>query len=260
MNNLPISADDLVSAITKTTSALAADMSGKAYLRLHKGGFFVYGADDVEVEEYSKWAVNPNTFALGYVAWPSEGTGKPLGEEMRSITDAPIQMSELPRVAGEWTQQVGMQLMCVSGEDVGVEVVFKASSKGGINGFNDFLNQVLVNLKANSGTDKVVPVIELEVNDYKHPTYGKIYTPVFEIKSWSTMNDMPVSEADDDIEDGSDDDVVIAELPAPEPEVVEEEPAKAPRKKRGKKAEAEPAPEPNTEEAPAPKRRRRRRG
>ena len=254
MNNLPVSADDLVSAITKTTSARAADMSGKAYLRLHKGGFFVYGADDVEVEEFSQWAVNPNTFALGYVAWPSEGTGKPLGEEMRSITDAPIQLGELPRVAGEWTQQVGMQLMCVSGEDAGTEVVFKASSKGGINGFNDFLNQVLVNLKANSGTDKVVPVIELEVDSYKHPTYGKIYTPDFVIKSWTTMDSMPSPDAEDepDAEDAPE------QLPPPEPEVVEEEAPKAPRKKRAKKAEAETPVE--AEESPAPKRRRRRRG
>ncbi len=64
MNNLPISADELISAISKTTSALAADTTGKAYLRLHKGGFFVYGADDIEVEEGSEWAVNPNTFGF----------------------------------------------------------------------------------------------------------------------------------------------------------------------------------------------------
>ncbi len=194
MKNLPITAEDLIGAITKTTTVLASDMSGKAYLKLHKGGFFVYGSEEMEVEEDSLWAVNPHSFALGYVAWPKGSQGAPLGEEMRSITDDPVIMSQLPTVDGAWSQQVAMQLMCVSGEDTGMEVVYKASSKGGINGFNDFLNQVLINLKANIGSDKVVPVIVLEVKHYKHPEHGKIYTPVFMIKSWSTMDDMPTED------------------------------------------------------------------
>ena len=239
-SNLPISAVDLVGAIVKTTNALAADMSGKAYLKLHKGGFFVYGADDMEVEEGSKWAVNPNSFALGYVAWPDEGTGAPLGEEMRSITDDPIVMSALPQTDGKWVQQVGMQLMCVSGEDVGTETVFKASSKGGINGFNDFLNQVLVHLKANTDTDRVVPVVELEVADYKHPKYGKIYTPIFTIKSWSTMDEMPTEDAPEKEPE--------AETPA-----LENKPEPEPEKKPDPVADA-----PVAEETPKPKRRRRR--
>ena len=230
MNNLPVSASDLVGAIIKTTSTLAQDTSGKAYLRLHKGGFFVYGADDVEVEEGSKWAVNPASFALGFIAWPAEGTGKPLGEEMRSITDDPIVLSALPQVAGSWTQQVGMQLMCVSGEDVGTEAVFKASSKGGINGFNDFLNQVLAQLKANPDTQAVVPVITLEVNSYKHPTYGKIYTPVFQIDSLTSMDEMPT-------DDEAEPEVEPEQLAAPETEPeVAEKPAAPVKKRRRRRA------------------------
>ena len=240
MENLPITADDLIGAITKTTTLLALDTSGKAYLRLHKGGFFVYGADDTEVEENSQWAVNPHSFALGFIAWQSEGTGKPLGEEMRSITDDPVVLTNLPQVAGEWTQQVSMQLMCVSGEDTGTEVIFKASSKGGINGFNDFLNQVLINLKANTGSDKVVPVIELGVTSYKHPQYGKIYTPVFKIKSWSTIDDMPTPDEEEPPVDEPDQKAVEDKTPVVEPD---------------KKAEDKPE---KTAKATTPRRRRRR--
>ncbi len=235
MKNLPISAADLIGAITKTTTQLAVDASGMSYLRLHKGGFFVYGADDIEVEEDSQWAVNPNSFALGYIAWPTEATGKPLGEEMRSITDDPIVMSTLPQVNGEWTQQVAMQLMCVSGEDVGTQAVFKSSSKGGINGFNDFLNQVLIQLKSNVGTDKVVPVIELTVTSYKHPKYGKIYTPVFAIKSWTTMDDMPEPDTEDKPDEPDTDDQTDQPEPAPVAEE-KQEPAAAPKRRRRRKS------------------------
>ena len=226
-NNLPVSADALVGAIAKAQHVIKSDTGGMQYLKLSKGGFFIYGVDDTEVEEESQWAVNPNSLMLGYVAWPAEGTGKPLGEEMRSIMDDPIAESQLPQVGGSWAQQVGMQLMCVSGEDVGTEVVFKASSKGGINGFNDFLNQVVANLKENAGSDRVVPLITLEVDSYKHTTYGKIYTPEFKIQDWVSIDSMPTV-------DGAD-----AEPPADEPEPAAKEDPKAkaaPRRKRRRAA------------------------
>lgn len=227
MNNLPVSADDFVNALAKTTTKLGSDSGGMQYLRLHKGGFFVYGQDDVDTEDGSLWAVNPASFAIGYVCWPSEGTGKPLGEEMRGITQDPIEESQLPqRPGGLWQQQAQMNLMCVSGEDTGIEVVFKASSKGGINGFNDFLNQVMIHLKNNPGTEKVVPVIKLEVNSYKHQTYGKIYTPVFAIDSWTSMDSMPTPAAEDE---------PLLE-PDPEPVVEPEPAAQTPTRRRRRKA------------------------
>ena len=154
MNNLPVSASDLVGAIAKTTQRLSSGSEGMSYLKLSKGGFWIFGVDDIEVEDESLWAVNPNSLAVGYVAWPINGTGKPLGEEMRGITDDPIIESQLPDVGpnGQWAQQVGMQLMCVSGEDTGTGVVFKASSKGGLGGFNDFLNAVMEHFKEDPNT------------------------------------------------------------------------------------------------------------
>jgi hypothetical protein len=226
-SNLPVSADALVGAIAKAQTAIKADTGGMQYLKLSKGGFFIYGVDDTEVEEGSKWAVNPNSLMIGYVAWPAEGTGKPLGEEMRSILNDPIAESQLPNVGGNWTQQVGMQLMCVSGEDTGTEVVFKTSSKGGINGFNDFLNQVVANLKENVGSDRVVPLIKLEVNHYKHDKYGKIYTPNFCIVDWVPITSMPV--VDEDAED--EDEPASVPTPTTDPQ------AKAtPRRKRRRAA------------------------
>ena len=229
--NLPVSVVDLIGALDKTRNIIKTT-GGGAYLKLSKGGFFIYGADDTEVEEESQWAVNPNSFMLGYVAWPVKGTGKPLGEEMRSIIDDPIAESQLPSVEGSWVQQVGMQLACVSGEDTGTQVVYKASSKGGINGFNDFLNQVMTHLKANPGTDAIVPIIELEVDSYPHPDYGKIYTPIFQIKKWAKITDVKL-EADDapDVEP----DELTPEV-EPEVEVEEKAEKKKPARRRRRKA------------------------
>lgn len=245
MNTLPVSAQDFIGAIAKTTQRLGADSTGMQYLKLSKGGFWIYGVDDIDVEENSKWAINPNSLATGYVAWPINGTGKPLGEEMRGITDEPIQESQLPSVGDNaaWNQQVGMQLMCISGEDIGVEVVFKASSKGGLSGFSTMLNSIMQHFKDNANTDLVVPVVDLLVDDYKHPTYGKIYTPVFEILDWVKIDSMPVPDAGDETPD---------EEPEPEPEEEAPPEEKAPPKKKaraGKKPEGDDKP---------PRRRRRR--
>lgn len=242
MENLPVTADDLVNAIDKTRHIIKTSGDGFSYLKLSKGGFWVYGQDDMEVEEEAQWAVNPASFMIGYVAWPAEGTGKPLGEEMRRIADDPIAESQLPQVAGNWTQQVGMQLACVSGEDIGTQVLFKASSKGGINGFNDFLNQVMTHLKANLGTDKIVPIILLDVDSYKHEKYGKIYTPIFSIKSWATMDAVTVDEEEEEApETEPETDQVV------EPEVEE----KAPPKKKSRRSKAD------SDEKPTRRRRRR---
>jgi len=240
MNKLPVSAADFIGAIAKTTQRLGSGQEGMSYLKLSKGGFWIYGVDDIEVEDESQWAINPNSLAVGYVAWPIHGTGKPLGEEMRGITDDPIIESRLPDVGpnGAWNQQVGMQLLCISGEDTGTACVFKASSKGGLGGFNKFLNEVMSHFQENPNTALVVPVVELLVDDYKHPTYGKIYTPVFDIKKWVPIDEMP--EAD-------------------EPEA---EPEPEPKARRGRGDKAESKAEPKAEDGgdDKPPRRRRRRG
>lgn len=226
MNNLPVNVNDLIGGLARTTQTLASDSTGQSFLKLHKGGFFVYGQDETEVEEGSLWAVNPNSFMVGYIAWPAEGTGKPLGEEMRTITEDPLVHSTLPDVGAPWVQQAGFQVMCISGEDTGQQCIFKSSSKGGLRGVNDFLNEVMAHLQANPGTEETVPVLKLEVESYKHSTYGKINTPTFTIQKWVKIDEMPVAEEED----------LEPEVDA-EPEVAPE-PEKKPVRRRRRKAAA----------------------
>ena len=221
-NTLPVKVDDLVGALTKTLQrSNISDNDGMSYLKLTKGGFWVYGSDDMETEEDSLWAVNPASFATGYIAWGD--ASNVLGEEMAPVTDEPILKASLPDVGGQWNQQVAMQLVCVSGEDTGTQVLYKSSSHGGRKRFNEFLQQVLVQLTSGVAGDKVVPVIKLESDSYKHKKYGQIYQPVFTIDKWVTMSD------------GFD--TAAADEPAAEP-VAEPEPEPKPARKRRSRRKA----------------------
>ena len=190
MSNLPVKPADLLGSIQKTIAAHASeDPGGVAFLKMEKGGLWVYGADGMEIEEGSLWAVHPASFKVGYIAWEEGNTSSgPVGEEMVSITEDPIVLSDLPKLnGGTWAQQVGFQAACVNGEDEGAQVVYKSSAKGGRGAFNDLLQQIMVHYKANPGTDKVVPIVSLGTESYKHKAFGKIYKPVFAVKEWGTL-------------------------------------------------------------------------
>jgi hypothetical protein len=202
--SLPANISDLRSGLQKTLARNnIQQVEGKHYMKLAKGGFWIYGKDNQEVEEDSQWAINPNSFAMGYIAW-HEDHNQPLGEEMRSVMDEPLTEKDLPDVGCAWTQQVSMELVCVSGEDKGTQVIYKSNSKGGRDGFGKVLTLVLAQLEANP--EKSVPVVYLDVDSYDHPkkSYGKIYTPVFKLARWAGMDegmDTEVEEAAPEVEE-----------------------------------------------------------
>lgn len=203
---LPIVVNDLVAGLTKAVQSSETNNEGGSFLKMNKAGYWIYGSDDIETEDGSQWGVNPSSFATGFIAW---GDSEVLGEEMASVMGDPIIKANLPDVGATWQQQVAMQLVCVSGEDKGEQVLFKSSSHGGRKRFNDFLQQVIAQLTSGNAGDKVVPVIELDSDSYKHKSYGKIYQPIFSIKSWATQ--------DATLETVDDEPAAIAE-PEPEPE------------------------------------------
>ena len=193
MSNLPVSSAAFLTALTQTVASQQADTNGMDFLAMSgRTGEWKYGADETPPEEDAMWAVNPNSLATGFIAW-NDKTSRPDGEEMRPVTGTPVMQSELPDLGADspWTQQVGMQMACISGEDVGVEVIFKTSSRGGRGAFTKLLNNIVAHLNANQGTEQIVPIVVLGTDSYKHsnPKFGTIYTPVFEIKKWVTMDD-----------------------------------------------------------------------
>ena len=219
MSTLPASITSLITAIETTSTRVAlASNDGKQFLKIAKGGFWAFGADETEVEEASRWAINPNSFSTGFACW---GEGELLDEAMALITDDPIIKAQLPTHDKPWQDQIGMQLVCLDGEDEGTEAVYSATSHGGKKAFRGLLDEVLA--KAKAGDPEIVPIVELEVESYKHKKYGKVFTPAFNVVSWVSLDASvaPTTEPDDAVEGE----------PEPEPE-----PAKPARRRRRKAA------------------------
>ena len=55
-----------------------AGPAGSVIIKMDKTGHWVFGADQTEVEDDARWAVNPFSFIHGYIAW---GDGEVLGDD-----------------------------------------------------------------------------------------------------------------------------------------------------------------------------------
>lgn len=177
-------------SVVAAGNALRQVTGGTPFLRMQKDGTWVYGSDNTEVEEGSLWAINTFSMELGYIAWGEQGSrdeGTVLGRKMALIGEGrPVERGELPDVGAEWSPCVGFMLMCISGEDKGTVVKYETNSVGGRNAFSDLFQ--LVQKAVEEGSDKLIPVVELDSDSYPHKKYGKIYTPLFAVKKW-TMPD-----------------------------------------------------------------------
>jgi hypothetical protein len=181
----PVDVNAYKQAVKATSAALRSATGGMPFLRLMRDGEWVYGADNTAVEENSLWAINTFSMSIGWIAWGAEGTkqeGTVLGEQMTLIGEPPISAGSLPDVGAEWTSQVQFDLMCATGEDKGTIVRYKTNSVGGRRAFSDLLQ--LVSNAMDDGSGKCIPIAELSQDSYPHKKYGKIYTPVFDVKTW----------------------------------------------------------------------------
>jgi hypothetical protein len=157
---------------------------GVAIIKMDKGGHWVFGAEQTEIEEGSTWAVNPLSFVHGFIAW---GDGEVLAEKMVSIANPLPDLDEAPPGAKKgWESQVGMSLKCVSGDDKGMEARYTVTSVGGKRAVQTLA--VALADQVEKDQTKPVAIVRLKKDSYQHKSYGKIYTPVFEIVEWMSMD------------------------------------------------------------------------
>jgi hypothetical protein len=169
----------------QVTSDVAKIEGGIPFLRLVKGsGLFVYGPNDIEVEEGSLWAINPLSMQIGFIAWKS---GKPVGKRMKPILEGnPLTRADLTEVGADWDENVSFRLVCIHGEDKGTEVEYQANSYGGRKAFSDLIEAFKA--QVDTDPDHIVPVVDLISTSYTHSEFGKVHNPVFEIKKWMAMD------------------------------------------------------------------------
>ena len=176
-----------VSTLSSALRNISTDVSaagGVAIIKMDKGGHWVFGAEQTEIEADSTWAVNPFSFVHGFIAW---GDGEVLGEKMTSVANPLPELDPAPAGAKKgWESQVGMSLQCVSGEDKGTECRYTVTSVGGKRAVQTLA--VALADQVEKDQSKPVAIVRLRKDSYAHKSYGKIYTPVFEIVEWVSMD------------------------------------------------------------------------
>ena len=179
--NLP-SAQSLSAALRSIESDVGP--VGSVILKMDKTGHWVYGADQTEVEKDTLWAINPYSFVHGYIAW---GTGEVLAEKMVPISD-PLPELDLPPPGAQagWQPQVGMALKCLSGEDKGMEARFATTSVGGKRSMHALALKIAE--QVDQDQSKPVAVVKLGSDHYSHKSYGRVYTPLFDIVEFIGMD------------------------------------------------------------------------
>lgn len=175
-----------VSTLSSALRALEKDVgpAGTVILKMDKTGHWVFGADQTEVEDDATWAVNPYSFVHGFIAW---GDGEVLGEKMASVTQPLPELDAAPAGAKRgWEMQIGMALKCRNGEDKDMEARFTTTSVGGKKSVQAL--GIAIATQVDKDPSKPVPVVRLKKDHYTHKSYGRIYTPVFEIVEWVGMD------------------------------------------------------------------------
>jgi hypothetical protein len=158
--------------------------AGSVILKMDKTGHWVFGADQTEVDDDATWAINPFSFIHGFIAW---GEGEVLGEKMVSVSEPLPEMEAAPPNAKRgWAAQVGMSLKCVTGADKDMEARYTVTSVGGKRAVQQLA--VAIAEQVEKDQSKPVPIVRLKKDHYTHKSYGRIFTPVFEIVEWVSMD------------------------------------------------------------------------
>lgn len=174
-----------VSSLSTALRSLEKEVgpAGVVLLKMDKTGHWVFGADQTEVEEESTWAVNPFSFVHGSIAW---GDGEVLAEKMVPVSQPLPELNAAPPGAKRgWETQIGMSLKCLNGEDEGMEARFATTSVGGKRSVQTLALAIAAQVEKDQS--KPVPVVRLKKDHYTHKSYGKIFTPIFEIVEWVSM-------------------------------------------------------------------------
>ncbi|NDG03538.1 MAG: hypothetical protein EB119_10215, partial [Synechococcaceae bacterium WBB_34_004] len=119
----------------------------------------------------------------GYIAW---GDGEVLAEKMVSVSQPLPEIDVAPPGAKKgWETQVGMSLKCLDGDDEGMEARYTTTSVGGKRSVQTLALAIAAQVEKDQS--KPVPIVRLKKDHYTHKSYGKIFTPVFEIVEWVSM-------------------------------------------------------------------------
>jgi hypothetical protein len=182
---LPTDLSGLANAY-QTIAAETTGLGGKNLLRMDKSGEWCWGQESMEVDADSEIAFDPRTLAHGYISW---GEGKVVGEEMMPFNKPKPEKDNLPHTGEQWNEQLSIAGKFISGEDAGVEIIYKTTSVGGLQAIRTLSGQIAGRL--NEGIIYCVPICKLQSSSYTHKQYGKIFKPELVILRWYSIDGKP---------------------------------------------------------------------
>ena len=184
-----------VASLSTALRTIATDVSASttAIIKMDRTGHWVFGADQTEAEDDARWAVNPFSFVHGFIAW---GDGEVLAEKLVPVTEPLPELDAAPPGAKKgWEPQTGLSLKCISGEDAGMEARFTTTSVGGRKAVQTLAVAIAAQVEKDQG--KPVPVVKLGKDHYTHKSYGRIFTPVFDVVEWVSMDGESAASSED---------------------------------------------------------------
>jgi hypothetical protein len=195
-NALAQFANSAVADVNKLDEALDAGLANapkvptaSAYMRLdQKSGKWVFGQENIAVEDDSLWAANPYSFQHGYVNWSNpKVTGKKaelLGEmfvPFNASLPLATTLENFSSQGGQWNDAIMFDLICMSGEDEGTQVTYNGSSMGACRAYAELLAKV----KNRPEQDYPFPVAVLTETSYDSKYGSKVYNPIFDVVDWA---------------------------------------------------------------------------
>jgi hypothetical protein len=178
----------LQTALANVNTAAIIGRSGLPMMLFKRegSGTWGYGQTRTVPEANSRWALNPLTFLYGHICFGDNN--KVLGERLVPISQPKPMITELPDMGFPWQEEWAVNMKCLGGADAGVEVVFKATTDGGIKAV--VLMVALVRDRINGGQHdgKIVPIVLLEKDSYQHSQYGKVWFPVLNTVDWMSLD------------------------------------------------------------------------
>jgi hypothetical protein len=162
---------------------------GQSYSKLSKQGQYTVGIDAVVIPTGTVCTVHVDEAETGFKKWQG---GRPVDAKMGLVANkyVPPNRCDLgdndeskwecdgSKPRDPWQFTIGMPITRL---DTGETSRFETSSKGGLTCLNGLLkaygDQVAKGTPAR-------PRVKLEVGDYKHPIYGKIFFPIMKPIGW----------------------------------------------------------------------------